>query len=199
MIEMNSKIKLKKGFKFLVLLLVAALLVQSAGATSIPPGGTLYDDHTETFTFTGGTVDIICEVYSYTSGSYVYTYQIVNSSSVGISFFSVELLLDSAASGANWDETVGDVEPAYWDIVDSYESVNASFASAMTNGQSSSLLWFQSDYAPTLGDGALFGFDSGVPSFASGKIFTPIPEPATIALLGIGAFVTLIRKKKRPV
>ena len=188
--------KVKRKTRFLILLLVAALFVQGANATPIPPGGTLYASRTETFTFLGGTVDVICEVYSYASGDYVYTYQVENNSSVGLSFFSVELLLDSAAAGPDWDDTVGDVEPAYWGIVDSYESANASFASAITNGQSSSLLWFQSDYAPTLGDGALFGFDSGMPSYSSGQIFTPMPEPATIALLGIGGFVSLMRKKR---
>ncbi|RKY24446.1 MAG: hypothetical protein DRP62_03705 [Planctomycetota bacterium] len=188
--------KAKMKFRLLILLFALALFVQGAGATPIPPGGTLYDSHTETFTFGGGTVDVICEVYSYTSGSYVYTYQVENNSTVGLSFFSVELLLDSAASGPDWDDTVGDVDPAYWDIVDSYESVNASFVSAITNGQSSSLLWFQSDYAPTIGDGALFGFDSGMPSYASGWILTPMPEPATIALLGMGGVVTLIRRKR---
>lgn len=193
--------KMKKRFKLLVLLLVATSFVQSAGAVSVPVpgGGTLIKSHTEPFSIGSGIAHIDCNVFSYTGGPYdgkfVYTYQITdNNSSVGLSFFSVDLF-DISIYDVNYAATASGVLPAYWGIVASFESVNASFQNAIGNGQSSAVLWFASDFTYKWGNGGLFGYKSGIPQFATGTLPTPIPEPATITLLAIAGLMTIVRKK----
>lgn len=116
----------------LVGLLIMTILVGSAVATPVPVGGTLQAAHTETFNLgASGTADVVCNVYGYASGDfagrYVYTYQINNHSTIGISFFSVEL-----KSGANVDslsDAGGGVNSAYWGVVNTMISANGSFTS----------------------------------------------------------------------
>lgn len=189
----------KKEFRFLISLLVAILFVQNASA--IPGGGVLDANHTGTFAFEYGSAEVDCEVYKYTPGEYtsqyVYTYQISNiDSGIGLSFFSVGIKDGANALDPHHDLGAG-VAPTNWDTVGSpVQSVDGLFTSPIYNGLSSEVLWFASDYASTLGEAALFGTSSGSPKYAGGGVLTPVPEPATILLLGIGgALITLTRKR----
>ncbi len=195
----------------LVGLLIMTILVGSAVATPVPVGGTLQAAHTETFNLgASGTADVVCNVYGYASGDfagrYVYTYQINNHSTIGISFFSVEL-----KSGANVDslsDAGGGVNSAYWGVVNTMISANGSFTSPIAYNASSAVLWFASNYSYTYGSGGLFGFDSiGIPNYAGvtastgpthlSGLLTPVPEPATISLLAAGGLAALIRRRKK--
>jgi len=186
--------KTKREAGFVVLLLVATLFAQKARA--IPAGGVLDASHSETFIIEDGFATVESKVYSYTPGEYVYTYQISNDSAVGLSFFSVGIEDGANAFDPQHDPGTG-VAPANWDTVGSpVQSVGALFTSPIYNGFSSEVLWFASNYASALGEGALFGTSSGVPKFATGDVFTPLPEPATIFVLGLGgALVALTRKR----
>ena len=203
MIERMLKMKLKKGFKFLVLLLVAALFAQNASAVYVPlvVGGYTFDE-TYTFAYMGINADVHCVVYQDDiSGEYKYTYEVTNNSDVGISFFSVGIQDGANVTSAGFD--TGSLDPEYWQTVGTpVQSVNAEF-DVIGNGQTSSVLWFTSDFDPLYGPGygTLIGYNSGIPSFAGGQVFTPspIPEPATVVLLGIGGLAAFTGKRKRSV
>lgn len=189
--------KSKREVSFLVLLLGAALFAQDASA--IPVGGVLDDSHSEMFIIEDGFAIVDCKVYSYPSGEYVYTYQISNDSAVGLSFFSVGILPGADAFAPHYDSDSGVVIPALWDAVNSpVQSVDGLFTDTVDDdGISSAILWFKSNYPSTSGSGVLFGTLSGIPHCVTGDLLTPIPEPATIFLLGIGgALITLTRKRR---
>ena len=200
---------------FLSSLIIAAVLVQDAGA--LPVGDRrLYESLSDVvFSIGNGTAELDCEVYKYRSGAYagkyVYAYQISNiDSDIGLSFFSVGILDGANAFDADY-ELLGGITPTNWNTVGSpAQSVDALFTSPIHSDgpvTTSTVLWFVSDYASTLGNGALFGTLSGTPYYATGNLLTPVPEPATLVLLGIGGlliltrkkrFVSLVRKQKKP-
>jgi hypothetical protein len=186
---------MKRTNFLLILLLIAAVFATSANATFVELTG-----FNDTFAFTGMgiTAEVHCIVYQ-DGGTYKYTYEITNNSDdIDLSFFSVGILDGADVTSRGFDAGTG-VDPEYWEIVGSpAQSVNAEFE-AIGNGQTSSVLRFISDFAPVEAEnGALLGYDSGLPKFAQGSIYTPmpLPEPATIALFGIGSLITLVRKKR---
>ena len=189
----------KTFLKFVLLLLIATLCAQDA--FGIPVGGVQEDTSSGTFAIADGFATVDSTVYSYESDEYVYAYQISNSSSVGISFFSVSIATDADVFEASWDIDSALVEPAFWDTVGSpVQSVEGLFVDTIdSDGLSSGVLWFKSNHSAALGSGVLFGSSSGVPYSATGSVLTPsaTPEPATILLLGMGsAFITLTRKRR---
>jgi len=201
---------------FLSSLIIAAVLVQDAGA--LPVGDRrLYESLSDVvFSIGNGTAELDCEVYKYRSGAYagkyVYAYQISNiDSGIGLSFFSVAILDGANAFDADYEPLMGVVNPDLWAVVGSpAQSVDALFTGPIHSDgpiTTSTVLWFVSDYESTLGSGALFGTLSGTPYYATGNLLTPVPEPATLVLLGIGGllilarkkrFVSLVRKQKQP-
>ena len=188
---------------FFSLLVVAIVFAQNAGA--IPVGGVLHDSYSGTFDTGFGLAVVDCEVYAYTSGEYVYTYQISNiSSGIGLSFFSVGIKDGANAFDPDCDALPGAVAPTVWDVVytsyppasEHVESVEALFTYTIDDGFGSVVLWFASDYSSTLGNGVLFGMSSGTPYYATGDLLTPIPEPATFLLLGTAGLWILTRKRR---
>ncbi len=191
-------------FRWLSLLFIAALFAHNALATPVPIGWTSHNNDTAVFTIGGGSAEVASDVYyGYTSGpymnKYVYAYQITNvDSGLGLSHFSVSIVINSGTSAydADYEELTGAVNPALWATVgDPVQSVDALFTDTIENGDSSARLWFVSDYAAGYSTSALHCMSGGVSHYATADVLSPIPEPATVALLGLGALVVFRRKR----
>ncbi|MHC4265238.1 MAG: PEP-CTERM sorting domain-containing protein [Planctomycetota bacterium] len=183
--------------QFAFILLAVSLYAQSASA--LPVEVSLEDQHIETFNIAGDTVTVESTAYSYeTGGDFLYTYEILNESAVGLSLFSVGILPASDAFNCSFEGT-GVVDPAIWALVGSpVQSVDGLFIDTIDNdGLSSALLYFDSSHAPTMGNAVLFGTMSGLGYSASGDVLAPsaLPEPATIFMLGFGG-MALLRKRR---
>ncbi len=134
-----------------------------------------------------------------TSGSgYIYAYQIFNDlkADVAVDFFSVGIISPATVDNIYTDDTYGyspdsAVEP-------SMSNIFAQSAGFIFAGQSlgprkwSSVLIFSSDNEPTIG----FGTVSGGGLSGMGNLPTPIPEPATIALVA-PTFLVLWNKSRK--
>jgi hypothetical protein len=191
-------------FRWLSLLFIAALFAHNALATPVPIGWTSHDSDTAVFTIGGGSATVASDVYyGYTSGpymnKYVYAYQINNvDSGLGLSHFSVSIVINSGTSAydADFEALTGAVNPALWATVGNpVQSVDALFTDTIGNGENSARLWFVSDYAAGYSTSALHCMSGGVSHYATADVLSPIPEPATVVLLGAGALVTFRRKK----
>jgi len=192
-----------RKFGLFSLLVVATLFAHNARAGPVPIGSTMEDHDSTTFTIGSGSAVVNSNVYyGYTSGTYedkyVYTYQIINNSGMELSFFLVGISDGANAFAPDVAEVAGTVNPTYWTTVGSpVQSVDALFANTtIGDGESSAILWFVSDYSSTSGDGMLVCMSSGSPYYATGDVLTPVPEPATIMLLGLGGLMTVIRKRR---
>jgi len=201
-----------KKIAILVLASVGLLLAQSAYA--VPPGDNSLQNslHDVAFTFTmsGGSAQVDCEVYQFASASesypdkYLYTYQITNNTSVGLSFFSIGVTTGAVINDWGRDAGVDTVEPLQWTpVIDGQtsqvQSMDALFGSPIKNTNTSALLWFVSDRGLVLGDGFLFGTLARVPQYDSEELFAPVPEPATISLLAIGGILAARARRKNNV
>jgi hypothetical protein len=195
-----------KKIAILILVFTVSLLAQvTKGESPAPPGATP-TTHMATYNIWSGTATVNSGVYQcndgeYT-GKYVYTYQISNiSTGVGLSFFSVGVTNGATVIGL--DCAPGNIGPGDWSAVGDnlplVQSVNASFDTPIKNGQGSTLLWFVSDYGPTMGEGFLFGFLSRVPEYDSAEVLAPVPEPTTISLLTFGGILAARARRKNRV
>jgi len=137
-----------------------------------------------------------CDVWRYDPGPYLYTYQITNISETHLSFFMMEILDAAGIQSTDYDLEGDWVEPDIWAVNASGQSVNALFnTNSLDMGEMSALLWYLSDYEPIWGTGTLVGTPVGQ-VFATTELPTPIPEPATLLLLGTGGLVAVIRKRR---
>lgn len=179
---------MKKSMWMGVMLVVAALVPTSAFA------GIIVDDDF-TFTMIGGTDTFIVHSWvedSLTSGYYRYNYEILEPGH-NIQWFSVELL--DGASVANLKIVPSEAgDPAMWSIVGGNDSVDAFYTSPVLPDQDSSVIWFESSQMPTIVDGSASGITGGAYRAFEGRLYSPVPEPATMALLSLGG-VCLLRKK----
>ena len=195
-----------KKIAILILVFTVSLLVQvTKGEAPAPPGGTP-TTHIATFNIWSRTATVSSGVYQCNegeyNGKYVYTYQISNiNTGVGLSFFSAGVTNGATVLGL--DSAPGDIGPGDWtaigDNLPLVQSVDASFNMPIKNGQGSTLLWFVSDYGPTMGEGFLFGFLARTPQYDSAELFAPVPEPATISLLTIGGILAARARRKNNV
>ncbi len=196
---------MKKLLVVCFLILFSSIIPQHADA-AITDGGTLFDDTTDNFiSLTDPSLvvaTVTSQVYNnYQSGPYVdkfvYTYQITNISTAGVSFFSVNILGADEPESPGW-ETIGDsIDPFYWDFAASPPSVDGYFSNKIADGESSSLLYFVSDNQPGLGEGTLVGMDTNSNFVnATGDLTVPVPEPAALILLGSGWLIAIRRKKR---
>ena len=191
--------------KLICLLLLMAFSADVSFAATVPVGWTSSQNDFADYSILGNTVRITSDVYGYATGEYVYAYQITNTSSVPLSFFSVAVYPGVDVSDEAYDLSGSVVEPAGWGAVVSstqVESVNAMFFDTIDNdGKSSAILWFKSNYGPASGNAALIGALSGVPYYASvpdsGQVLVPIPEPATIVLFSLAGFIGVTRNQRK--
>lgn len=206
------KFKLEFSF-FLCLLLIGTLLVPAARA--LPAGGALPGwgptivpfDYTYDGRQLAGQIEYaVYETYDnnpLTDGAYVYAYQIISSadSDVSIDSFSVGILDEAIVNDIGWEAAVGgEVNPSF-----AYFSPNAQeaqsamylflpqFAGVIGIGESSTILLFSSDWVPQEGygiieGGSIGGTVEGMP--------TPVPEPATMFLVGAGGLLAILTRKR---
>jgi len=194
-----------------ILVFGLVLLLAAQNALAVPAGSTVaYKSLSDVvFTMNGGSAIVDCAVSQFTegiyAGKYLYTYQIENvNTDVGLSFFSVATN-NSVIHDIDYD--VDTVNPFTWLPVDDVslpvpvQSVEALFNKTIKNGSTSAVLWFVSDSPSTLAQGALFGRSSSGPHYYAADLLTPlpesVPEPATIALLGIGSLLASLSSKCR--
>ncbi len=159
-----------------------------------------FDDPFEFRNFDNNPIaSVDCDVWKYDAGPYLYAYQITNTSDTHLSFFMMEILdvVEVQTSAFDLDEQSW-VAPDMWSVNASGQSVNALFNSnSLDRDEVSALLWYVSDYGPGWGTGTLVGTPAEQ-AFAMTDLPTPVPEPATLLLLGAGGLLTVFRKR-RPV
>jgi hypothetical protein len=138
------------------------------------------------------------------AGPYVYAYEIYNSefSNVSIDSFSVAMFdgVDGGLIGFDVTGSPTGIEPSFnYFSPDAGSPQSAVFlflphqGGVIEDGYESVTLLFSSDDAPTAGFGIIEG--GGIGTMVDG-IATPLPEPTTILLLGMGgAAVTMMRRK----
>lgn len=171
---------------------------------------------TRSYTLTAGgdtlTAEVDYAVYAPTTypgvdpspgDEYVYVYQITNddtASTVDVAFFSIGLEEGSGAANAGDDASAGAPGAAGGQSPSlslvSGTSVYWLFDPQIDPGEWSTTLLFTSPASPTWKSGAVA--DGGLPTPGDGLLPSPLPEPATLSLMGVGlAFAVYTRVRRR--
>jgi hypothetical protein len=126
---------------------------------------------------------------------YLYTYIIDNpdDSSQVVSWFSVDVADGAEITSIGYD--LGMNNPALWhEVVSSMDdailSIDALFIDAIEAGETSTLLYYLSPLAPSKVT-ARVGGTGGV---VEGEVIAPVPEPATLLIVSMGAL--MLRRRK---
>jgi len=194
--------------KLVILVFAFALLQAAQSASALPDANTIPHSSLSgvTFTMDGGSAQVDCVVSKIIDGTYsdkyLYTYQITNNSSVGLSFFSIAVTSGAVINDTGWDP--GTANPLQWTSVTDgdtslVQSVDALFNLPIKNTQTSALLWFVSDNASASEQGSLFGTSASGPQYTAADLLSPVPEPATISLLTIGGILAARARRKNRV
>ena len=189
---------MKKLMLWMGLMLLGVLMVPAGVFAGIVVDSEDFDGFV--FTQTCGSETFIVHSWvedSPTTGYYRYNYEILEQN-VNIQWFSVELLSDAIVSALKpVPSETGD--PAMWSVVEfdgSDVSVDAFYISQIIPGQDSTVLWFDSPQPYTIVDGMASGITGGVYRSFEGNLYSPIPEPATMSLLALGAGFVIRRRHK---
>ena len=137
----------------------------------------------------------------YESGSdYIYGYEITGGT-VDVSTLSIAILPGATVDNGGIFTFGGPgVVATGWGPVGSpvVEMVASFHDPQVEAGQTSMMVWFTSSLAPTEGNAGTMGVidSSQIPTLGVSQILTPIPEPATVMLLGIGVGLTTFVKRR---
>lgn len=190
--------KTPKSLFALGCLFAAIIFAQNACGTFVDatPISSLYD---VPFSIAAGDGEVDCEVYQHDiTDEYLYTYQITNlTSSASFSFFSVGIVdgLSAYAPGYDVEPFSSDINPVFYTVSGwPVQTVDYMFSNTIGIGQQSSVLFFKSIDAPGLGQATLYSSNMS----STNNVLAPIPEPATITLLGSAGLWILGRKRKEP-
>lgn len=193
--------------------LLAVLLVSGQSAQAFlwqdPAAMPSYRDRTF-FSFTpGGTLNFVdYAVYapgdytgsiSFNDDLYVYAYQVSNSASstVGIDYFSVGLSPDAPVPNVAYDSAMSFAIPGGCNPSMHFKLPESVIYLYLTDnigaGQCSMTLLFTSNYGPEMAYGYVSG---GAMGGENVELPSPVPEPATFSLIGIGALLAFRRRSK---
>jgi hypothetical protein len=179
-----------KKFGFLAVMLLLAAPAMAAFALPVVA------QQTSNFSPFGGGLDTVAvqsTVYQF-GNDFIYGYQILTGT-VDVSWFSVEILPGAVVTAVGYD--LGSGQPTIWGPVGTpIVSMDASFTAPITAGNASQMVWFISPQRWIEADGATGGITGGQYVTTGGTILTPIPEPATLAIFGLGAALAFGLRKK---